>query len=68
MVQETHRRAASRWPQLRSLTWPPLGPGDSEALQRKKLGVRGLNGVVIGIVGLLLLVIGGELAARQLVA
>ena len=66
VVQETYRRAASRWPQIWSLTWPQLCPGDSEALRRKKLGVRGLNGVLIGMVGLLLLVIGGELAARQL--
>lgn len=66
MVHESDRPAASRCSQIRALTWPPFCRGDSEALRRKKLGVRGFNGVLIGIVGLLLLVIGGELAARHL--
>ncbi len=65
MPQETHHRAQPRWRQLWSLIWPSLRTDDSEALRRKKVGVRGLNGVLIGMVTLLLLVVGGELAGRE---
>jgi len=42
-----------------------LDPGDSEAMRRKKIGVRGLNGVQVGIVFILMLVIGWDLVAGQ---
>lgn len=54
--------AAARWSQLWSLTWPVLRADDSETLRRNKLGVRGLNAVLIGMVGILLLVLSREFA------
>lgn len=66
MFQARRCHAISRRPKVRALIWPSLCPDDTEAMRRKKLGVRGLNGVLIGIVVVLVLVIGGALAERQL--
>ena len=66
MAEKTYPHAASSRPPLRSLIWPALCQGDSEAFRRNKLGVRGLNGLLVGIVGLLLLMTGVELATQQL--
>ncbi|RYD84542.1 MAG: sensor histidine kinase [Verrucomicrobiaceae bacterium] len=66
MPQDLSHTASPRWKQFWSRTWPALRTEDSEALRRKKLGVRGLNGVLIGIVGVLLAVVAGELATREL--
>lgn len=48
-----------------TVIWPRIYPDDSEALRRKKIGVRGLNGVLIGIAFLFILVVCGTLAAQQ---
>ena len=65
MFQESHRRSVTPRPQGRVLIWPRLCPDDSEAMRRKKIGVRGLNGVLVGIVFVLVLVIGLDLVGRQ---
>jgi signal transduction histidine kinase len=51
--------------QLGSLSWPALRADDSETLHRNKLGVRGLNGVLIGMVVVLSLVLAREFAVRE---
>ncbi|RYD81771.1 MAG: sensor histidine kinase [Verrucomicrobiaceae bacterium] len=56
--------ASGGWKQLWALTWPPLQAEDSEILRRNKLGVRGLNGVLIGMLSLLLLVLTTELISQ----
>ncbi|MES2571757.1 MAG: histidine kinase, partial [Verrucomicrobiota bacterium] len=66
MLQEPPCHVHPNGNQLWSLTWPALRADDSEALRRKKVGVRGLNGVLIGMVMLLLLVVARELVARGL--
>lgn len=45
--------------------WPRMSPDDSEALRRKKIGVRGLNGLLSGIVIIFTLAVCGDLASRQ---
>lgn len=50
MPAEPNPRAASTLGQLWTLAWPPLRAEDSDATRRKKLGIRGLNGVLIGMV------------------
>jgi signal transduction histidine kinase len=60
------RTATKRLSQLRSLSWPPLRAEDSETLRRNKLGVRGLNGVLIGMVIVLSLVLAREFVTREL--
>lgn len=60
------RNALARLSQLRSLSWPPLRAEDSETLRRNKLGVRGLNGVLIGMVIVLSLVLAREFVTREL--
>lgn len=66
MPHKSDHSVSPRWKQLWSLTWPSLQNTDSEALRRNKLGVRGLNGVLIGMVSILLVVLAGELAAKHL--
>ncbi|MDB6171550.1 MAG: putative Histidine kinase protein [Chthoniobacteraceae bacterium] len=66
MSRETGPTASPLWEQLRSLTWPALEPEEAETVRRNKLGVRGLNGVLIGMVSLLLLVLARELVSREL--
>ena len=65
MSLESARRSAPQWGRFWTATWPPLRADDSEALRRNKLGVRGLNGVLIGMIALLLLVMGQALAATE---
>lgn len=64
MVPESDPSALP-WKRRWSLIWPALRADDSESLRRKKLGVRGLNGVLVGMVTLLLLVMTGELSVRE---
>ncbi len=64
MSRKTGCTASPLWRRLWSLTWPALQSEDAESVRRNKLGVRGLNGVLIGMVSLLLLVLAGELAAK----
>lgn len=64
MTRETD--SPSRWTQFWALTWPTLRPEDSDTLRRNKLGVRGLVGVLVAMVFLLVLVLTRELAARAL--
>ena len=47
-------------PRWLALVWPPLLASDSEFLRRRKLGVRGFNGVFLGVVLLLLGGLAGE--------
>lgn len=54
------RNAIAHLRHLWVLSWPPLRNEDSEALRRNKLGVRGLNGVLIGMVAVLFLVLARE--------
>jgi hypothetical protein len=58
--------ALARLSQLRSQSWPPLRAEESETLRRNKLGVRGLNGVLIGMVVVLSLVLAREFVMREL--
>lgn len=48
-----------------AVIWPRIYPDDSEAVRRKKIGVRGLNGLLFGITFLFILVVCGQLAAQQ---
>jgi signal transduction histidine kinase len=66
MPPNADRNASARLRQLWSLTWPALRTEDSETLRRNKLGVRGLNGVLIGMVSVLLLVLTNEFVRREL--
>jgi signal transduction histidine kinase len=66
MSRNADRAAFARLRQLWSLTWPALRSEDSDTLRRNKLGVRGLNGVLIGMVGVLLLVLTKEFVQREL--
>src|SRR4030095_14201263 len=59
------RNAFARLRQLWSLIWPALRSEDSETLRRNKLGVRGLNGVLIGMIVVLLLVLTREFVIRE---
>jgi signal transduction histidine kinase len=66
MPPNADRNAFARLRQLWSLIWPALRSEDSETLRRNKLGVRGLNGVLIGMVVVLLLVLMNEPVRREL--
>lgn len=48
------------------LIWPRLRADDPEPMRRKKLGVRGLNGVLAGMVSVLMLAVSVELVRHQL--
>ncbi len=52
-------------PHTLAIIWPPLRPDDSEGTRRRKIGVRGLNGVLLGMMFLFLLVIGWNLVLQH---
>lgn len=60
------RNAVTQLRQLWELSWPASHREDSETLRRNKLGVRGLNGVLIGMIGVMFLVLAREFAVREL--
>src|SRR5687767_5385032 len=66
MYPRMFRNVSANLRQFGSLSWPALRADDSETLRRNKLGVRGLNGVLIGMVVVLSLVLAREFAVREL--
>lgn len=60
------RNVAAHLRHFWSLSWPPLRNEDSDALRRNKLGVRGLNGVLIGMIAVLFVVLAREFVIEGL--